>query len=158
VGTPDDGGRLPPRDLTGEQIFTERDFRDREGSAGRRATDDGEGRRTTEAPDDGSAGRWTTEPATSLTGGKFQNSEDWAALESPDDGRRTTGAPDDGQRTTGSPDLYGERFQREREVFVRNEKFEIPTFFGLRFSSSMTKREKKNSILLLPRWRVVEKL
>jgi hypothetical protein len=70
-------------------------------------------------------------------GGKFQNSEDWAALEAPDDGRRTTGAPDDGfsrglgsvgitgrrtaddaRRTTGSPDLYGERFRREREVFV----------------------------------------
>jgi hypothetical protein len=89
-------------------------------------------------------------------GGKFQNSEDWAALEAPDDGRRTTGAPDDrfsrglgsvgrrttgapddgfsrglgsvgitgrrtaddARRTTGSPDLYGERFRREREVFV----------------------------------------
>jgi hypothetical protein len=68
-------------------------------------------------------------------------------------GRRKRRTTHDGEIS----DLYGERFQREREVFVRNEKFETPTFFGLRFSSSMTKREK-NNILLLPHWRVVEKL
>jgi hypothetical protein len=99
VGTPDDGGRLPPRDLTGEQICTERDFREREGSAGRRATDDGRrkhwttddrsaGRRTTEAPDDG-AGDVTDRRQISELGGLGSVGIT---------GRRTTEAPDDGRR------------------------------------------------------------
>jgi hypothetical protein len=76
VGTPDDGGRLPPRE----------------------------------------------KPATSLTGERERESErkhrttDWAALESPDDGRRST---EKNQICTGR-----EISEREREVFVGNLKFE----------------------------------
>jgi hypothetical protein len=86
----------------------------------RRTTDDGfsrglgsVGRRTTGAPDDGFS--------------RGLGSVGIAGRRTADDGcagrrvlqrtgqRRTA---DDARRTTGSPDLYGERFRREREVFV----------------------------------------
>jgi len=137
VGTPDDGGRLPPRDLTGEQICTERDFREREGSAGRRTADDGcAGRRTTGSPEDWAAldggrrvlqrtgQRWNHR---TTDGGRrvrrtTGSPEDWAALESPDDGcagRRTT---DGGRRTTD--DGFSRSVRREiseRERGLRSE-------------------------------------
>jgi hypothetical protein len=117
VGTPDDGGRLPPRDLTGEQIFTERDFRDREGSAGRRATDDGEGRRTTEAPDDGRRKRRKTDDGAGDVTDRRQISELGGLGSVGITGRRTADDGCAGRRTTDdgfSRSVRREISERER--------------------------------------------
>lgn len=133
MGTPDDGGRLPPRDLTGEQICTERDFREREGSAGRRATDDGStGRRSRRR-------HWPEANfRTRRTGQRWNH-------RTTDGGRRVSRTTDDARRTTDdgfSRFVRREISERERGLRAKSEIWNSHVFWSSVFSSSMTKREK----------------